>query len=406
METAEPLSGLRVLELAHYLAGPFVGTLLAEFGAEVIKIEDPVRGDIMREIVRQVGRPEWFAVEGRGKRSLALDLRRPEGRDVLLRLVRVADVLVENFRPGTLEAWDLGPDRLWEANPSLVVVRISGFGQTGPYRDRPGYDGLALAFSGLLSLTGYPELPELPPPRPGVPLADYTAPLFAAFGTLAALRARDAHPERRGQLVDMALYEAPLRFLGYLVTACARTGDVPGREGSLSPGAVPGGCYRCRDGRFLTVRVLDERQWLSFCEAIGRQDWAQDEDLRTLQGRWRRRKEVEDGTAAWAATVESRQAEQVLLKAGVVAGRVNTIADVLDEPHVKERGNFVPIDDPQLGRILVPAPVPRLSRTPGRAARAPLLGEHTAQILREVLAFDDSQIARLARAGVVAGPGL
>jgi crotonobetainyl-CoA:carnitine CoA-transferase CaiB-like acyl-CoA transferase len=402
METAEPLSGLRVLELGHYLAGPFVGTLFAELGAEVIKIEDPVRGDFMR----QVGRPEWFAVEGRGKRSLAMDLRRPEGRDVLLRLVRVADVLVENFRPGTLEAWDLGPDRLWEANPSLVVVRISGFGQTGPYRDRPGYDGLALAFSGLLSLIGYPELPELPPPRPGVVLADYTAPLFAAFGALAALRARDAHPERRGQLVDMALYEAPLRFLGYLVTACARTGDVPGREGSLSPGAVPGGCYRCRDGKFLTVRVLDENQWLSFCRVVGREDWACDEDLRTLAGRMRRRLEVEEGTAAWAATVDSQQAERALLEAGVVAGRVNTVADLLEDPHVMERGNFVTVDDPRLGRILVPAPAPRLSGAPSRPGRAPLLGEHTAQILREVLGCDDSQIARLARAGVVAGPGL
>lgn len=402
MTRGGPLSGLRVLELGAYLAGPFVGTLFAEFGADVIKVEDPVGGDFLR----QIGRPEWFAVEGRGKRSIALDLRRPEGRDLLLRLVPAADVLVENFRPGTLEGWGLSPERLWGANPSLVIVRISGFGQTGPYRDRPGYDGLAIAFSGLLSLIGYPELPELPPPRPGVVLADYTAPLFAAFGALAALRAREADPQRRGQLVDMALYEAPLRFLGYLVTAYARTGHLPGREGTLSPGAVPGGCYLCRDGRFLTVRVISEAQWLAFCGVVGRQDWAQDERLRTLEGRLRHREEIEEGTAAWAAGLDSGEAEQALLQAGVVAGRVNTIADLLGDPHVTGRGNFVTIEDSTLGQVLVPAPVPRLSRTPGRAGRAPVLGEHTAQVLREVLGYDGFAIERLARSGVIAGPDL
>lgn len=402
MESQGPLAGLRVLELAHYIAGPFVGTVLAELGADVIKVEEPGRGDFLRRL----GRPEWFAVEGRGKRSVALDLRRPEGRHLLLQLVQRADVLVENYRPGTLEGWGLGPERLWGVNPSLVVVRISGFGQTGPYRERPGYDGLAMAFSGALSLIGYPHLPTLPPPMPGVLLADYTAGLFAALGALAALRARDGDPQRRGQVVDMALYEAPLRFLAYLVTAYARTGEAPARGGGRSPVAVPGGCYFCRDGRFLIIRVLDETQWLAFCRAVGRDDWAQDESLALLEERQRRREEIEAATAAWAARLDSHEAERVLLQAGVVAGRVNTVAELLEDPHIQGRGNFVPVEDPVLGEVLVPSPVPRLSRTPGRVGRAPLLGEHTAQVLQEVLGYDQAKIAELARAGVVQGPGI
>ncbi len=402
MDAKGPLDGIRVLELGAYLAGPFVGTLFAEMGADVIKVENPQGGDFMR----RTGRPEWFAIEGRCKRSVAIDLGRPEGRSILLDLVKRADVLVENFRPGTLEKWGLAPEELWRVNPALVIVRISGFGQSGPYKGRPGYDGLAIAFSGLLSRIGYPELPHLPPPLPGVVLADYTAPLFAALGALAALRARDLDPNRRGQVVEIALYEAPLRFLGYLVAAYSRDGNLPEREGPFSPGAVPGGCYLCRDGRFLIVRVLDENQWLAFCRAIGRQDWANDHTLRSLEARAQRRQYIEKEVAAWAATMDSKEAERIFLDAGVVAGRVNTIADLLEDPHVQERGSLVKVCDPDLGELVVPRPVPRFSRTPSRVGRAPRLGEHTYEVLRDLLGYNDAQIAGLAASRVITGPGI
>lgn len=402
MTSAGPLSGLRVIEVGHYLAGPFVGTLFAGFGADVIKVEEPARGDFMRHIGEPVGGTSvWFAVENGGKRSLALDLRRPEGLEVFVDLIRISDVLVENFRPSTLEGWGLGPERLWEENSSLIVVRVSGFGQDGPYRARPGYDGLAIAFSGLLSLIGYPDLPDLPPPRPGIVVADYVAPLFAAFGTMVALRAREADPGQRGQVVDMALYEAPLRLLAYHIARYYRTGELPQREGPYSPGAVPGGCYRCRDGGFIIVRVLDERQWHAFCAVIGMREWARDERYRTLEARMERRWEVEEATAAWAAQMEAAEAEKAMLAAGVVCGKVNTMADVCSDPHVKARGDLVIVDDPELGPLAVPAPVPRLTRTPGHARLAPRLGQHTEQVLKEVLGYDDERIHRLRRLQVI-----
>lgn len=396
------LSGVRVLELASYVAGPFAGALLGEFGAEVIKVEDPRGGAPMRRVgYGEGGYSYWFAVEGRNKRSITLDLRHPEGRRVFLELVALSDVVIENFRPGTLEERGLGDATLRSANPGLIVAHISGFGQDGPHRDRPGYDGLALAFSGVMSLIGDPERLDQPPLRPAIAIADYSAGLFTALGVLLALRARDGDPEHRGQTVELALYEPLLRMLGDFLPLYGRQGVVAGRQGHRSHAAVPSGCYRTLDGQWVVVRVVSDQQWGRFARAIGRPDWAEDGTLASVAGRLERREEIEAATAAWVAERRAEEVEELLLAAGIVAGRVNSIADLFDDPQVRWRGSIVWVDDPVIGALPVPNVVPRLERTPGRVGPAPRLGEANEYVYGELLGYPAAKIEQLRRQGVI-----
>jgi crotonobetainyl-CoA:carnitine CoA-transferase CaiB-like acyl-CoA transferase len=396
---AGPLEGVRVIDAGTLIAGPFAATLLGEFGAEVIKVEEPARGDILRDTGPLVnGRSLWWAVEGRNKLSVTLDLRRTAGQQVLLDLAARADVVIENFRPGTFERWGLGEERLRAVNPSLVLVRTSGFGQTGPYREKGAIDRIAVAFSGLVSLTGYPDRPGL---RPGVSIADYTAGLFAAFGALLALRERDADPERRGQTVDTALYEPMLRFLEFSVPLFDRLGVVREREGNLSPAATPGNNYRCKDGHEVVIGVIGDAQWRRFALALGREDWLADPGLARQADRLRRRHELDAAAAEWAAAHTRDEALAVLEEAGVTCGPVLTIAEVIEDLHVRERGSLTRVTDPDVGEVLVPAPVPRLSRAPGRAGPAPRLGEHNDAVYRGLLGYSEEKLASLRAAGAV-----
>ena len=395
-----PLAGIRVLDLATFIAAPFAATLMAEFGAEVIKIEHPQGGDPFRRFgsMTETGDSLAWLNDARNKDSVTLNLKHGQGQALLRRLVEGADVLCENFRPGTLERWGLGWEALRAVNPGLVMLRVSGFGQTGPYRDRPGFARTAHAFGGLTYLAG---MPGGPPVTPGsTSLADYISGLYGAFGVLAALRARERTGE--GQFIDIALYESVFRVLDELAPAYAKFGTVRQPEGVGTSNACPHGQYRCADGEWVAIACTSDKMFARFAVAMGRPELAAPEAYgqarRRLDGRQALERLVEDwiGALPRAEMLERCQAEEV------PCSPVNTIADIFADPHFRARDNLVTLDDPAAGAVTVPGVVPKLSRTPGRITRlGPRLGEHNAEVYRRLLGLDDAALARLKADGVI-----
>jgi crotonobetainyl-CoA:carnitine CoA-transferase CaiB-like acyl-CoA transferase len=394
-----PLAGIRVIDLATFIAAPLTAAILGEFGAEVIKIEQPEGGDPMRRFGTPTEDPDrslaWLS-EARNKRSATLDLRTAEGAAALRELVRRADVLCENFRPGTLERWGLGPEVLHGLNPALVILRVTGYGQTGPYRDRTGFARIAHAVGGLTHLAG---MPDGPPVTPGsTSLADYIAGYQGAVGVLLALRVAEA--TGRGQVIDVALYESIFRVLDDTAPAYARNGIVRGREGVMTRQVCPHGHFPCADGKWVAIACTSDRMWQRMAvNVLGRPELAQSHprtadrlgDRATIDGA------VEAFTRAHPAAAVVRRCT-----AGEVpCGPVNTIADIFADPHFAARGTIQRIADPVLGEIAVPAVLPRLSATPGRIdSLGPALGEGNAR-LAEIIA-DPREIRPAARA---AAPG-
>jgi crotonobetainyl-CoA:carnitine CoA-transferase CaiB-like acyl-CoA transferase len=391
--TRGPLHGVRVLDLSRLVAGNMVSLQLGDFGADVIKIEPP-SGDPLRDW-RDGGKSLHWKTYARNKRSIVLDLRKETAKDALKRLVATADVFIENYRPGTLEEMGLGPDVLHETNARLIIVRVSGFGQTGPYAELPGFGTLVEAMSGFAARTGFPDRePVLPP----LALADMIAGLYGAFATVTALRARDGGATR-GQVIDLSLLESIFSVLGPEAAIYAQTGTVKERVGSASNTSSPRNVYRCADGHYVALSGSTQAMAKRLFETIGRADMVKDPRFATNSDRVKHRPLVDEAVGAWFATRTHDEALRLMREASVTVGPVYTIADAMDDPHFRGRGIIVDVEDRELGTVPMHNIVPRLSGTPGGWQKpAPELGEHTDAILTEA-GFDRDAIARLRASG-------
>jgi formyl-CoA transferase len=394
---AGPLQGLKVLELGQLIAGPFAAKTLGDFGADVIKVEPPGTGDPLRHWrMLKDGTSVWWQVQSRNKRSIALDLKNPEAQDIVRRLARESDVLIENFRPGALEGWGLGPDKLLEANPRLIVLRISGYGQTGPYRDRPGFGVVAEAMGGMRHLTGEPGRV---PVRVGVSIGDTLASLHGVIGILLALNER--HRSGKGQVIDIALYEAVFNCMESLLPEYSAFDAVRGPAGSAMPGIAPTNAYRCADGGYAIVAGNGDSIFKRLMGVIGRTDLANDPELANNAGRVKRVEEIDAAIGAWTAQRPVGDVLAALDAASVPAGRIYTVADISADPHYRERGMLQEVAMDDGSKLMVPGIVPKLSATPGsQRTPAPKLGENTDEVLREI-GLTPQQIAQLRERGVV-----
>jgi formyl-CoA transferase len=388
-KSAGPLSGLKVVELGQLIAGPFATKTLADFGAEVIKIEPPGTGDPLRQWrLLYRGTSVWWQVQSRGKQSVVLDLRQPEDRSVVRRLIDEADVLVENFKPGTMEGWGLSYDELSRTNPGLLMLRISGYGQTGPYRDRPGFGVVAEAMGGLRHLTAEPGRV---PVRVGVSIGDTLAALHGVIGVLMALHHRSLSvsaeaPKGRGQVIDVALYESVFNCMESLLPEYSAFGVVREPAGSALPGIAPSNAYACRDGHVLVAGNGDSI-FRRLMTAIGRDDLGQDPQLAGNTGRVARVAEIDASIGAYTAQRSVAEVLEALTAAQVPAGRIYTAKDIAEDPHYRARGMIQRITTADGLALDVPGVVPELSLTPGRIARpAPTLGEHTQAVLASLAA--------------------
>jgi len=391
------LQGLKVIELGQLIAGPFAGKFFAEFGADVIKIEPP-GGDPLRKW-RKVhhGTSLWWYVQNRNKKSVTVDLRRPEGQEVVRRIAADADVVIENFRPGTLEKWGLGYDRLSSANPGLVMLRLSGFGQTGPYRDQPGFGAIGESMGGLRYVTGYPDRP---PVRPNLSIGDALAALHGVIGTLIALRHRDASGGK-GQVVDVALYEAVFNMMEGSLPEYGMFGELRERTGSNLTGIVPSNTYPAGDGQHIVIGANADSIFKRLMETIGRPDLANDAGLADNAGRAARAGELDAVIGEWTRRYSSDEIVALLNAAQVPNGKIYSMADIASDPQYLAREMIREVKLPDGTALKVPGIIPKLSQTPGDLEWVgPALGEHTAAVLA-AHAYSDAEIASLKERRIV-----
>lgn len=392
------LEGVTVLELGTTIAGPFCGRLLGDFGAEIVKVE-PLEGDPIRVSgKRYEGKPLYAASIMRNKDLVAIDLRTSEGQDLVRGLAAKSDVLIENFRPGTLEKWGLGYDDLAKLNPGLVMVRISGYGQTGPYSARPGYGVVCEAVGGLRYINGDPDRP---PARSNIGLTDCITGLYAAFATVMALRYRERTGV--GQVIDAALYECAFSFLEPHIPAYEKLGYVVEREGSAHADSVVNNLFATRDGQYVHIQGSQTNTFRRLCLAMGRPDILEDSRFNTRLERAKHGEEIDAIVAEWVGARQYPDVERALSAGDVVFTRIYSMADIFRDPHYRARGMLAQVRDAELGSITVAAPVPRLTRTPGRIERTGgRVGRDTRRVLQGVLGLSDSAIARLAADGIIA----
>ena len=398
----KPLSGIRVIEVGQLLAGPFAGTMLAYFGAEVIKVEPPGEGDPIRgwRLLDEEGTSYWWRSLGRNKKSLTLNLRAPEGREILGDLLNDADVLIENFKPGTMEKWGLGPDEVSKRNPNLIYTRISGYGQTGPYSRKPGYASVTEAYSGFRYINGFAD--DVPV-RPNLSLGDSVAGLHAAMGILLALLARkSSDTEANGQVVDIALYESMFNLMEGIVPEYSGAGEIRQPAGSTITGIVPTNTYLCSDGKHVVIGGNGDSIYVRLMTAIGREDLAKDPRLASNPGRVTHQKLIDGAIAAWADQLTSIQVIQAMEDADVPVGAIFSIADAFEDPHYQARGMFEQVQVPNRDDTLaIPAILPQLMGTPGSTEwPGGEVGSHTDDLLTAMgLAAD--RIAALKERGIV-----
>ncbi|HEX2543785.1 MAG TPA: CaiB/BaiF CoA-transferase family protein [Ramlibacter sp.] len=394
-----PLAGLKVVEMGQLIAGPFAAKTLADFGADVVKIEPPGSGDPLRQWrLLKNGTSVWWQVQSRNKRSVALDLKQAEAQEIVRKLAAEADVLIENFRPGALENWNLDPEKLIALNPRLVVLRISGYGQTGPYRDRPGFGVVGEAMGGLRHLSGEPGRA---PVRVGVSIGDTLAALHGVIGILMALHERQR--SGKGQVIDVALYEAVFNVMESLLPEYSAAGIVRGPAGSALPGIAPTNAYLCSDGGYALIAGNGDSIYKRLMAAIGREDLGNDPELAGNAGRVKRVDEIDAAIGEWTKTRTVTEVLAVLDAVSVPAGRIYTVADIAADPHYAARGMLQQIRMADGEPLTVPGIVPKLSRTPGGHARnAPDLGQDTEAVMREI-GISDEQIAALRSRGVIKG---
>jgi formyl-CoA transferase len=389
---ALPLQGIKVVELGQLIAGPFAGKMLGEFGAEVIKIEPPGEGDPLRKWRKLYwGTSVWWQVQSRNKQSVTLDLRHPRGQEIARQLIREADVVIENFRPGTLEEWGLGWEELSALHPGLIMLRISGYGQTGPYRDRPGFGVIGEAMGGLRYITGEPGRP---PVRVGVSIGDSLASLHGVIGVLLALRHREVNGGR-GQVIDIGLYEAVFNMMESLLPEYDAFGTIRERTGSAMPGIAPTNAYPCKDGQYVLIAGNGDSIFKRLMEAVGRPDLANDPALAHNDGRVERVEEIDAAIGAWTAPRGIEEILAAMARARVPAGRIYSAKDIVEDPHYAARGMIEQIVTRDGLALKVPGIVPKLSGTPGSLrSTAPRLGEDTGAVLQR-LGYTAEQIAAL-----------
>jgi formyl-CoA transferase len=399
---AGALAGLKILELGQLIAGPFAAKTLADFGAEVIKIEAPGEGDPLRKWrLLKDGTSVWWQVQSRNKRSVALDLNQTEAQDIVRKLAAECDVVIENFRPGAMEGWGLGPNDLQKLKPDLIMLRISGFGQTGPYRDRPGFGVVAEAMSGLRHLTAEPGHV---PVRVGVSIGDTLAALHGVIGILVALQHRAKTGE--GQVIDVALYEAVFNCMESLLPEYSAFGAVRAPAGSALPGIAPSNAYRCSDGGYALIAGNGDSIFKRLMQAIGRADLGADPALSGNAGRVARVTEIDAAIGLWASQLSVPKVLAQLEAAAVPAGRIYTIADIATDPHYQARGMIEPVVMDDGSTLALPGIVPKLSKTPGRHRRnAPRLGQDTDAVLAEI-GITAEQIRALRARGIIGDNGL
>ncbi len=397
----QALDGVRVVDVGNFLAGPFAASVLGEFGADVIKVEHPIGGDPMRRFGTATDRPDatlkWLS-ESRNKRSVTIDLLQPDGVQLFLKLLAKSDVLIENFRPGTMESWGLTWDAIHAANPKLVMLRVTGYGQTGPYRRRHGFAHIAQAFGGLNYLAGFPgETPVLPGT---VPLGDYIASLFGAIGVLIALR--QAEKTGCGQIVDVGIYEAVFRVLEELAAAYGLHGTVREREGSGSFVACPHGHFRTKNDKWIAIACTTDKMFERLAVAMGRPELASAEMYGDQRKRLAARDEVNRIVTEWVGSHGRNEVLAICLREEVPVGKVNSIADIFADEHFQARGNLASVPVEGLGVVVVPGVIPRLSATPGRITHlGPSLGDATEAVLGSLLGIEAAEIQRLRQQRVI-----
>jgi crotonobetainyl-CoA:carnitine CoA-transferase CaiB-like acyl-CoA transferase len=395
------LKGLRVLEMGQMLAGPFASALLAWFGADVIKIEPPVTGDPIREwrgLYEDTSL--WWYLLGRNKKSITINLRNTKGQDLVRQLVAHADIVVENFRPGTMEKWGLGYEDLRRINPRLIMARVSGWGQTGPCSHKPGFASVAEAVGGLRYLNGYPDRP---PVRPNLSLGDSLAGLHAGFGLLAAVYHRDIGGSGKGQVVDVAIYESVFNLLESVVPEYDKLGIVRERAGSTLSGIVPTGTYPCKEDKFVVIGGNGDNIFKRLCHAMGRSDMAEDERFANNVGRVAHQQEIENAIAAWTSQHTAIEIRDILERSEVPVGLIYSVADMVKDPHFIARGLFETVSLPDGSTVKLPTLTPKLTGTPGETEWiGPKLGEHNREVLGGLLGLSEAELQALAADGTIA----
>ena len=395
-----PLHGLRVLDIATFVAAPFAGACLAEFGAEVIKIEKPVIGDSLRTLGgrSEAGDSYFWINEARNKKCVTLDLKIDKGADLFRRMVEKSDVVIENFRPGTLERWGLGYDELKAINPGLIMLRVSAYGQTGPKRDLPGFARIAQAFAGLTYLVGQPDTPPLI--AGSTTLADYLSGLYGAYGVLLALRARDRNGE--GQFIDIALHDGIFRFLDEIAAVYDKTGEIRERMGTETHTSVPHSHYPTSDGKWVAIACTNDKMFARLASVLGRPELATAEQFGTVKTRLAGRTEVNRLVGEWTEQRSRDEVIKLCSDGDVPCGPVNSIADIFNEPQYWERDTLVRVADDRIGELTVQGVVPTLSATPGKIVHlGAALGEHNEAIYKTWLGLSDEQLTELKREQVI-----
>lgn len=398
-EKRRPLEGLKILEMGQLIAGPFCGSILAGFGAQVIKVEKPGTGDPLR-VWRKMhnGTSLWWLSMGRNKKSITLDLNAEKGQEIARRLAGNADVVIENFKPGTMEKWGLGYEDLKKINPGIIMARVSGYGQTGPYSGRPGFANVAEGFGGIRYTSGYPDRP---PVRTGTSLGDTLAGLHAALGVLTAVYHRDVNGGT-GQMVDVAIYEAVFNMMESALAEYDKFGHVRERSGPKIEGIVPTSTYECKDGRFIIIGGNGDSVFQRLMRVMDRPDIGEDAALEHNDGRVLSEARIDKAIAEWARKHKFDDAYKLLLEAGVPCGGIYSIADIASNEHYKARGVFDEIEISDGEKVKIPAVLPFLSETPGRTDwPGPRLGQHNDEIYRDLLAMSGIELEDLRNAGIV-----
>ncbi len=394
-----PLSDLRLIEMGTLLAGPFCGQLMGDFGAEVIKVEAPGKGDPMREWGQEKahGMSLWWPVIARNKKSVTLNLREKEGQEIAREMISKADFLLENFRPGTMERWNLSYEELKKINPGLIMIRVSGYGQTGPYSKRAGFGAVGESMGGLRYVCGDPSAP---PSRMGISIGDSLAATFACIGALSALHHRERTGE--GQVVDSAIYEAVLNMMESLITEYDKAGYIRERQGSILPNVAPSNIYPTKDNNMILIAANQDTVFKRLTEAMERPDLAEDERYQTHSARGANQVELDAIVAAWTQTIDAATLEKMMEEFGIPSGKIYRAPEMLEDAHFKAREAIIKTQHPKFGELLMQNVAPKLSATPGSVrSPGPGLGQHNEEIYQSLLDYDAEKIAALASRGII-----